>query len=185
MSTKAKALQILVEKGIDVQNGIIPINGEVCEEMYDDLLRTINTMANSGIEYEELTVALSTYGGDLYYGFAIHDLLKSQPMPIRMVLNGPVMSAGTVIMLAGKTRTINENSYLMFHYGEAFVDSLKGAKHNDRILKRLKEMYKAGTKASTRTINTWFHSETYYSADDALKLGMVHGIICNGKTRKK
>ena len=181
-----KDLRALHDLGIDINKGIIPLVGEVGEEMYARLVHCITAISNNKLAYEQLTVILNTYGGDLYQAFAIYDLLKRQPMPIRIVCNGPVMSAGTIILMAADVREISPNSFLMYHYGQEANDTEQSAKQNARLLKLMKNLYKENSSVTTRTLNKWFSQDTYYNADEALKLGLVDEIMENDvKVKKK
>lgn len=173
MDTTIKSLH---ELGINVKKGIIPLIGEVGEEMYGHLVMALNTLENAGLEFEELTVLLSTYGGELYHAFGIYDLLKSRPERIRIVCNGPVMSAGTIILMAGDVREMTPLSYLMVHYGFDMQESQSALNQNTHLLDTMKRLYKENSNATARQIAGWFNADTYFTADKALKLGLIDKV---------
>jgi len=181
----ANRLTQIENLGIDAVHGIIPLIGEVNEEMYTRLIDCITALSNADVAYERLTILLNTYGGDLYNAFAIYDQLKSQEMKIRIVCNGPVMSAGTVILMAGDVREMTPLSFLMVHYGIDAQDSEKTYKHNGHLLKLLKGLYRENSNSSEKTINGWFNSDTYFTAEEALKLGLVDKITQYTKKPKR
>lgn len=180
-----KDFRALQDLGIDVNLGIIPLIGEVGDEMYARLVHCINAISNANIQYEQLTILLNTYGGDLYQAFAIYDLIRRQPMQTRIVCNGPVMSAGTIILMAADVREITPTSYLMYHYGQEANDSEPSAKQNARLLKEMKSIYKDNSNVTPRTLNKWFAHDTYYNAEEALELGLVDRISKYGKKQKR
>lgn len=178
-------LKHLYDLGIDVENGVIPLVGTVDEMMYGHLVNCLTQLSNAKKGYEELTIVLNTYGGELYHAFAIYDLLKMQPMRIRIVCNGPVMSAGTIILMAGDVREMTPLSYLMIHYGFDMQESHSGLKQNADLLDLMKKLYKDNSDATTRTIEGWFDADKYFTAEAALKTGLIDRIQKYGRKTKR
>lgn len=162
---------------VDIENGIITLVGEVNEELYAHLMAAIMALRSSKKEYDKITFILNTYGGDLYQALAIYDLIKIQPMRTVIHCNGPVMSAGTVILQAADERTISPRSYLMFHFGTQAADSSQCLAHFNELSEDIKNIYKKNANISSRAVNTWFEKDTYYNAKQALKIGLVDRIV--------
>jgi ATP-dependent protease ClpP protease subunit len=169
-------LKHLYDLGIDVDNGVIPLIGTVDELMYAHLVNSLTQLSNAKKSYEQLTIILNTYGGELYHAFAIYDLLRMQEMSIRIVCNGPVMSAGTIILMAGDVREMTPLSYLMIHYGFDMQESHSGLKQNSDLLDLMKKLYKDNSDASTKTIEGWFDADKYFTASAALKMGLIDKV---------
>lgn len=178
-------LKHLFELGVNVEHGIIPLIGDVSEEMYGHLFMALTSLSNANLNYEEITIVLNTYGGDLYHGFAIYDFLKSRPERIRIVCNGPVMSAGTIILMAGDVREITPLSYLMVHYGFDVNDSHQTLKHNTHLMNTMKKIYRDNSFATPKAISSWFNADTYFTAERALELGLVDKVIDYEKKPKR
>lgn len=166
----------ILEHFVDVEKGIIPLVGEVNEELYAHLMACLLALRSSKREYDKITFVLNTYGGDLYQALAIHDLIKMQPMKTIIQCNGPVMSAGTVILQSADERVMTPRSYLMVHFGLQSADSSQCLNHFDELTQDIKGIYKARSGASSRIINTWFEKDTYYNAQQALKFGLIDRI---------
>ncbi len=177
--------RLLREMGVDIRNGVIPLIGEVGQEMHHYLVRVLNEISNEGLEYEQLTIILNTFGGDLYSAFGIKNLLQAQTTDVRIVCNGPVMSAGTVILLGGNIREMTPDSYLMVHYGEDVSEGERDLKQNARLLKKMKQLYTEESTVSSRMVSKWFDGNTYYNADEALKLGLIDRVTANEKKKRK
>lgn len=171
-----KFIDISLDNFVDIKNGIVPLVGSVDEDMYAKVSASLMAMSHLTNPPEEITFVLNTYGGDLYIAFAIYDLIKMQPMKTRVLCNGPVMSAGTVIMQAADERLITPRSYLMYHFGRQVAESQQCVAHFDEMTRDIKELYHKTSKASKKTIKEWFEKETYYNAKQALQLGLVDGI---------
>lgn len=181
----SKDYRILRELGVDVNNGIIPLIGDVSQEMLARIICIFNEMSNEGLGYETLTFILSTYGGDLYTAFGIKNILDAQEMNIRIVCVGPVMSAGTIILLAGDIREMTKDSYLMMHYGQDVSESAEDHKQNGELMKKMKEVYKSNSKISTKTLSGWFSRDTYYNAEQAYDAGLIDRIHANEEKPEK
>jgi ATP-dependent Clp protease protease subunit len=177
MKNSRSVIENSLEYLVDLKRGIIPLMGEVDEEMYAQVERCLMALSNVEQPPQEITFLLNTYGGDLYQAFAIYDLIKMQPVKTKVICNGPVMSAGTVIMQAADERIITPRSYLMYHFGRQVAETQQCVAHFQEITNDVKQLYKKASKVSPKVINTWFEKETYYNAQQALKYGLVDRIL--------
>lgn len=73
-------------------------------------LREIN-----GIEADRIIVNISSLGGDVDHGLAIHDLLASNPANVETRVIGMTASAATIIAQAGNTRSMSDNALYLVH----------------------------------------------------------------------
>lgn len=179
------ALKRLVELGVDINNGIIPLIGDVNEEMYRHLAECFVQMSNAQLGYQEIVLLLNTYGGETYYAFAIYDMLKQQEMKVRIVCNGPVMSAGTIILMAGDTREMSPLSSLMIHYGWNSQENNVDLEQNKRIVRIMSQIYKMNSTADVSDIKTWFNHDTYFTAKEAKKHGLIDKVREYAKKPKR
>jgi ATP-dependent Clp protease protease subunit len=173
-------VDISLEYFVDVNKGIVPLVGEVNEDMYAKVSASLMAMSHLEKSPEVITFVLNTYGGDLYNAFAIYDLIKMQEIKTRVLCNGPVMSAGTVILQAADERVITPYSYLMYHFGLQVAETQQCVAHFSELTTDLKKLYSKTSKASKKEINNWFEKETYYNAKQALALGLVDRIKTYG-----
>lgn len=174
--TPTKVIDISLEYFVDIKNGIIPLVGEVNDDMYAKVSASLMAMSHLVNPPQVVTFVLHTYGGDLYTAFAIYDLIKMQDVRTRVLCNGPVMSAGTVILQAADERVMTPRSYLMYHFGRQVAETQQCVAHFEEIISDVKKLYKESSDASAKVINTWFEKEMYYNAEQALKLGLVDRI---------
>lgn len=171
-----KVIDVSLEYFVDIKNGIVPLVGEVDDDMYAKVSASLMAMSHLSDPPQLITFVLNTYGGDLYTAFAIYDLIKMQEVRTKVLCNGPVMSAGTVIMQAADERVITPRSYLMYHFGRQVAETQQCVAHFDEITRDVKELYRKTSKASKKVIDTWFEKEVYYNAKQALQLGLVDRI---------
>lgn len=64
---------------------------------------------------ESLIVNISSDGGEVTYGIALYNYLKSMPFPVYTHNLGDVSSAAVLLYLAGEIRTAAPNSRFMIH----------------------------------------------------------------------
>jgi ATP-dependent Clp protease protease subunit len=154
----------------------------LCGEVNDEMLaRFFEFFVQIDDPKIHITVHISSGGGDVDTGFAIHDALRSIPNPVTTIGYGGVGSIAVVIFCAGKERWVTKNTTVLIHpvsaemagdvFGmrsavDAVMDSQKrivqtiGQRSNDA---------KAVMKAST--------TETFLTAEQAYDLGIVTNIL--------
>lgn len=153
----------------------IDLLGDVDGDLFKSMISQVQKKFVDGIT-ERIHVNLMTHGGEVYAALAIYDYLKSTNAEIIMFCHGAVMSAGTVILMAGHKRVAMPNTHLLVHYGSEFVDSELTAKHNQHLTKVLKGIIKEGCGISSRKVNQWFKGETYFTAIESVREGLIHEI---------
>lgn len=173
----------LLELGYDVRNDILPLIGDVDRSMYERFIFTITTLSNLGKELDELTILLSTDGGNPDYAFAIYDQLRNMPGKVRVVCNGSVSSAGTIILMAGDERIMTEHSVLMFHYGSNESTCQNDSDNIDYWHKKYNDLFFGVTDVTEEIIREWYKTNVYYTPEQARKLNLITGIT-NGKKPK-
>jgi ATP-dependent Clp protease protease subunit len=144
------------------------------------------------IQSNELTVNISTYGGDVFEALAIGGVLESLQKNVTTIGYGVVASAGTVILLAGKKRKMAANSFFMIHNPTAMAggeasEMRKTADLLDKIQSQLVDIYvtaieKSGKlidgdrEATAKKVTKWVENETWFTADEALQYGFIDEI---------
>jgi ATP-dependent protease ClpP protease subunit len=166
---------LFVEKGIDLEDSTIYLTGEVNDEMYTKVVTALALMSDSN----EIIIMLNTEGGDFYQSLAIYDLLKMESLrgkKIKVICTGPVMSAGVIILQAATERIALKNAQLLVHYGEDGNDSATTARHNDKMFKLMKRIVGERATVTPRTLGKWFNQESYFTAIEAKKSGLIDRI---------
>jgi ATP-dependent Clp protease, protease subunit len=146
----------------------------------------------SAIQGNELTVNISTYGGDFFEALAIGGILESLQKNVTTIGYGIVASAGTVILLSGKKRKMAKNAFFMIHNPTALAggeasEMRKTADLLDKIQSQLVDIYvtaieKSGKlidgdrEATAKKVQKWVEDETWFTADEALQYGFIDEI---------
>lgn len=156
---------------------LISCFGEVCEQM---LAEVGSLTLQAGVNKEDITVIISTYGGELYPALGIYDLLRhhaKQGYKVTTIATGACMSAGMVMLQAGTTRAMTANAFLMTHYGEDGASSSEDVKQNNKLHELHKNLVSQHSNASKRVVNNWYKADTYFDANNALKFNLVDEVI--------
>ena len=145
----------------------IYLTGEVCEDMWSELVKKIKEIKNADDEVSDnntaallavgilteaklppINIYLSTYGGTIYDMLAIYDEIKSlqKEYEVNLYCVGKIMSAGTIIMLSVdfEHRFCYPNTTFMFHSISSYtLGKIKEMEEEVSEVKRLhKLMYK-------------------------------------------
>lgn len=145
----------------------------------------MKTMFNlEGMEYipKPLELTISTYGGDGYMMMHGYDIISQNN--VNTTIAGVAMSAGIVLTLGGKIRRCYPNTVFMIHDGltiawgkqEEIQESLDQLKFmNERLFNVIVENTKITRKKLEKIRDKKI--DWYITAEEALKLGIVHEII--------
>lgn len=166
----------LIYNNIDLPNHTIHLYGDVGEKMYETVLKGLALMPAC----DEITYTLRTEGGNFYDGLAIYDLIRFSGVKSKIVVIGPCMSAGAIILQAGNERVAMPNAQIMVHYGEDSNASASTAQHNADMLKLMQKIIGERVTVTKRTLNTWFSKDTYFNATQAKKAGLIDRVVNHG-----
>lgn len=115
---------------------------------------------------------MATDGGSITEGIAIHNAIRNHPGNVAVYIDGVVASMGTYIMLAGDTREIAENAWLMIHNasGVAMGDSeqlRKVAEIMDGLQDTILNGYVSVTGLDREELVEMMNEETWFNAQQA------------------
>ena len=97
-NVKSDTINNIIVKIIEINE-----NDDQCERDYKDWVR------------EPIQLFINSFGGSVYDGLALVDVIRQSKTPVYTISIGSSMSMGFWIYLAGAKRFIGENSTLMFH----------------------------------------------------------------------
>ena len=164
----------------------IDIIGAIGEDWFGEG-NTLETVKEQILaSHDELTVNISSLGGDLIEALAIHDIFKAHTGRVTTNIIGATASAGTVIALGGDTIKISENSLFLGHkaslmaYGNA--DDLRAAADDlEKFDSRLIAIYKKKTGKTKAEIENWLAEDKWITAEEAKSFGLVDEIYKSKK----
>ena len=184
------------------------INGDIEESTLNDFRKDVNEKIDEiektvieqntaliamGIDGEGLKIKLpsfnvyiNTYGGDVYAGLGICDIIEelTKNYVVNIICSGYIMSMGIPIILSGTHRIAHKNTSFMIHEISAFSwDKLtkikEDVKETERLNNILKSIIVEKTKITMKKIDDWYEKklDVFMSSDEALKCGLIDEII--------
>ena len=169
----------------------INILGTVDAWMSENREKLKRTLDNS--KGMDITVNIASEGGDVLEGMAIAALLSDYKGTVIAKGFGVVASIATIIMLAADKKYMSKTGFFMIHNSWTFAAGNKEElqKQGDVLGKIDEEMLKVyvstiqqngkligGDRNKTeKEVRRMMEEETWLSADEALELGLIDGII--------
>lgn len=134
---------------------------------------------------KELLLMICSAGGSVETAFALIDVMRSSPIPIKTVGLGQIASAGLLIFLAGSPgrRLLTPNTSILSHQfswgsdGKAH-ELFATIKEFELTHKRMLEHYKRCTGLDEETIKTRLlpANDVWLTAEEAMALNICDGI---------
>lgn len=129
---------------------------------------------------------ITTNGGDLLAGFFGFDRIRSSKIPINTIIEGSVASAGSILSIAGETRYMTPNSYLLIHQLRTGIigtyEELVDEKNNcNQFMSRLVNLYHSNCngKLTKTKIREILKRDIFWNVETAMSNGLVDEIWNN------
>lgn len=135
-----------------------------------------------GIKADKIVVNISSLGGDVDHGLAIHDLLASNPAEVETNVTGMTASAATIIAQAGNVRSMSDNALYLVHRAWTFAmgntndfDAMAKdlAKLDDRISNIYAKRSDKDKEEFLELMNESNGDGIWISADEAKAYGLI------------
>lgn len=133
-----------------------------------------------------ITIILNSPGGDVYDGLAIYDAISQCKNYVTIKVMGKAQSMGAVILQAADKRIMSANASLMIHYGTTGVNGetktvskyLTETQRIDKDMEQLflKKIREKKPKYTLKQVRQLLDRDTYFSASDAVDLGLADEI---------
>jgi len=135
-----------------------------------------------GFDGDNVIVPINSFGGDVFEGLSIYNLLKKQKYKVRAEILTYAMSIGTIIALAADRVVMPENGFFMIHNPFAFAagdgeDLENTAALLEKITVQMAKIYSEKTGLTTNKIRKMLKAETWLTAKEAKALGFVDEVV--------
>lgn len=136
----------------------------------------------AAITTPKVTVHLHSPGGNAYDGVAIYTALQKCPARVRVEIEGLAASAASIIAMAGDEIVASTGSILMVHdawmgcVGNA-ADMIKASEMLGTISESMAEIYGKTCDQPAKKWRAMMQAETWFTAEEALKAGLVHAVL--------
>ncbi len=137
----------------------------------------------AGTTASVINVRINSDGGVVTDGLAIYNALKQHPATINMTVDGVAASIASLILMAGSTRRMHENTMLMLHGpqggGWGFAGDLRERADQIDVYGRQMLVTYSGRAKNPADIETMLtdRKDHWLTASEALALGLVSEVI--------
>lgn len=133
-----------------------------------------NTLDEAG--GKDITVHLNSYGGDVFAGISIYNMLRNYSGKVTIHIDGIAASAASVIAMAGETIKMPATTQMMVHKAWTFAagnadDFRKTADDMDKIDSSILEAYKERFVGTEEELKALIENETYLTAEECKAFG--------------
>lgn len=141
-------------------------------------LKNVKNQLDNQKDADEIVVHIHSYGGSVYTGFAIHDLLKAQGKPVTTQVEGVCASIASIIFLAGTKRIVGEASQIMIHNPWGYVggeaeDVEKYAAYLRDLEYKIANIYSQSTTWTVEEALEKMKVETWIDQEEAISTGLA------------
>ena len=171
-----------LEWGINLETSTMYLSYEIDQDQLYAVMTRFDNFVKINPK-QDVTLNITSYGGDVYAMLGTIDYFKSLPVKVNTHCVGACMSAAAVILSCGTgKRSMTKNSTVMVHEGSAFEsgktsDVLKGADHLKKLQTSINDIMGDVTNKSTEFWEGVSKSDTYLTADECLEYGIIDEII--------
>jgi len=169
----------------------IVIAGSVKEDSSAQFLEQITALECMDIN-KPISIYIDTYGGSLDAALCMYDTIKACCCPIVTIGIGKVMSAGVLLLAAGDkgNRFITQNTRVMIHeissgtFGP--ISEMQSAiEETCRMQKVYIDLLAKDSGTSKTKLHKDMKSETFMSAEEAVKYGIADRLVPTRRITKK
>lgn len=160
----------------------ITIYGDIGENWWGEGITPASVRQELNTVKGNLTVRINSFGGSMFDGQAIYNLLKDFKNKVIVKIDGIAASSASLIAMAGDEIQMPQNAMLMIHNVWTMVAG--NASDMERTAADLKafdqlvvSVYQAKTGLENDVILDMMNKETWLSAKEALELGFIDSIL--------
>ena len=164
------------------EDATIEVLGSIGESWFEEGT-TLNSVKSEieNLKARNITLKISSLGGDAFEGLAIHDLLKSSKKKVTAEIIGATASAGTIVAVGADNIKISENALFLVHnawtVAQGNADDLrKQAENLETVDNRMVSIYMNKTKQKEEDVRYLMKEDKWIDANEAKEFGFVDAI---------
>lgn len=146
--------------------------------------RGVRRQVKSASKGDSIAVDLHSHGGSVFESYLIHNTLKAHPGPVSVTILGLAASAGSWIPLAADKGSlfIHNLAQIMAHESRSMAFGTASLMEKQAVLLRKLDSQLAGLYSERTGIDkdeflSLMESETWWSSEEALDVGLVDKIL--------
>lgn len=131
---------------------------------------------------KEVVLHINSPGGSVADGTAIYNMLKADPRPVTVIVDGVAASIASVVAMAGDTIQMPGNTFMMIHdpgviMAGNFADFRHAADTLDKMGEAMALTYAERTGLDLEEIRAMMLAETWMGAAEAVSLGFADEVM--------
>lgn len=165
------------------------VDSEKAVELAKKLRRLDKDLITEGVERDfgpdfkiPIWLHIHSYGGDIFAGFGLCDVIKSLKSPTYAIVEGVCASSATLIALACDKTLITGNSNILIHqlsalaWGtyEEFKDELR---LQEDLMNKLYKFYVEHTSVPEEEIKEMLKRDYWMNAEEAVEKGFANEVF--------
>ena len=171
--------QFLAHYGVNLESRTIYIRGEIGERNSSHVIKWLAEFERKSLE--PITIMINSEGGDVVEGLAIVDAIELCHAPVVGIATGSCMSMATYILAVCDKRKATRYTSFLIHNGTQTLegtpeDNQALMKHFASVDKVCLSIYARVMKKTVKQIAKMFTGNTFFMADEALRLGLIEEI---------
>lgn len=172
---------LILRHNIDILNREITLSGQITHKTLTKLDKQLKMLE---LQPDEITIRISTPGGDMEAALGIIDRIRTSPCVINTIGTCIIMSAGLMILVSGQNRKATKYARFMHHAASMGIHSSRMTTVENEV-KYCKELERVTSNILATTTKKPYsywaslgkHIDHYFNAEEALELGIVDEVI--------
>ena len=178
-----------MEADAETRAATIHVYGPIVDTQwwYDEVAADSLVKDLDSLDVDSIELRVNSPGGMVYAGVAIMNALARHPAKVTAWVDGLAASAATVILLGADEVVMCPGAELMIHDASSFVwgqaaAMRKEAESLDRVSNTIADLYSQRAGGSASDWRDAMLAETWYSADEAVKVGLANRVVKLGQS---
>lgn len=134
------------------------------------------------LENIHINLHIHSYGGDLFAGFAVIDVIRTMKTPVYSYVEGMAASAATIISVVCDRRYVYKYSYMLIHqlsggmWGK-FQEMEDDFKSSKDLMNDIKNIYVQHTNLKKRELKDILKHDLWWNSSKCLENGLVDEVL--------
>lgn len=159
-------------------------NGEIRQPEATEFCIELKKLVDRYNDADHVTAYLTTDGGDIFAGLSMYECIRHCRVPVHIVCDSCVSSAGTLVILGAAKRYMYETSVMLVHSLSSWVDGMHKPKqlkeelqNCETLLGIMTDVYKKHTNLTKTNLKSLYDTDLYMRATDCLRHGFIDEIL--------
>jgi len=167
-----------MEFGVDIHNRKLFLDEDIDDVSVGWIIRAIQRMLSMNNE-EPIDLYINSYGGEIYSGLALYDVLEDLDVTVRTHATGKVCSMGFILYLVGDERFSTKRARFMHHEGSlASEGKISEIKDELKEMTIIENICNDIVKEKTGKNNKWWQArilrkEFWFGVKEAKEWGII------------